>query len=207
VVVAVLAALAALVGAGGCAFFNPLTEDQFQCGIPVESFDGTSRAVTVSRCDGEGEVCLCGEHRCAVPASTRRCPSGLAYRFPAVMRDPDGGDCVPDDLQALGPRIPDDFIGPYCPGEDPTAPATCGVPHPDGGYATCPAGHSCVCGDIKKCAVMAPDCGADGGAPLRYVQDWQCAGDLGSAPMAQGDGSCPGYGPSPPSRGETRGEP
>ncbi|HEY8212078.1 MAG TPA: hypothetical protein VIG99_31565 [Myxococcaceae bacterium] len=189
-----LASAAVALAAASCALFAPIEDDRFTCGV----FDGD----TVRVCDGVGEVCLCQVNRCAVQAWDHCPSSGFRYRFPTVsesLGEADGGispDCVP--AAELHPMISTDIAGPYCPGQDPRQPVSCGVPDHDGGYVTCPSEQYCLCAANPRCAIQDHGCVAETGTPFRYVGTWSCAGTDGAdagALRPRADQSCPGHAP------------
>jgi uncharacterized membrane protein YgcG len=162
----------------GC---DKLTSDQFLCGEPTEA-DPTKARI----CDQAGEVCVCGENRCALPDPS--CPgSSLRYSFSPQ-------DCV--DAGAAAFALPQSQAGAtFCPG----AAGKCGQP----GGGVCPQNQACVCA-AHMCAER-DDTGCDGG--LRYTQTGECVAVADTRPEAlvywqggaDGGGTlCPDYLPLTP---------
>ena len=151
-----------------------LEQDNFVCGVLADD--------TITRCDGIGELCLCGENRCASPEG--KCDSGYRYTFtPEEAIECVAGSSL-DRYVTASSNAACDSVGE----------AECGLLDANGTTLRCGLNQFCFC-PTHRCAEPWPDCAQDGGLPARFFSTRECVGgwDGGLAAVrARPDGICPG---------------
>src|SRR5687768_15504322 len=127
----VLRARAVLLLVIACSVYSCSTQDNFECGL--RKSDG------VATCNGPGEFCVCGSHRCAKPDA--ECTQSLhAYVF--EDGDDNGDPCVPkEQLVNVTFANAQDQDNALCP-DQLVVPPRCGEPV---------AGQATVCPGVSVC--------------------------------------------------------